>query len=66
MVNGLIFIVRAATQILRILEDICIKEFYRDHLHRESQLIFKKKAFVKLCQPTLFNTFSPTIARAPI
>ena len=45
MVNGLIFIVRAATQILRILEDISIKEFYRDHLHRESHLIFTKKSF---------------------
>ena len=66
MANGFIFIVRAATQILRILEDIYIKEFYRDRLHRESQLIFKKKAFVKLCQPTLFNTFSPITARAPI
>ena len=43
MANGFIFIVRAATQILRILEDICIKEFYRDHLHRESHLIFNKK-----------------------
>ena len=44
--------------------NICIEEFYLHHLHRESQLIFEKKTFVKLCQPTLFNTFSPTIAWA--
>ena len=46
--------------------NICIKEFYLDHLHQESHLIFKKKPFVKLCQPTLFNSFSRTIARAQL
>ena len=56
MANGFIFIVRAATQILRILEDICIKEFYRDHLHREFHLIFNKKKLSSNFVNQLYST----------